>query len=328
MSFEEGEDTDTGASSNGDEECEEDQTEEECQEESESSYCSIPDNCIRIDIVNGYIRQNKIDQLIHPQILSNDIKSLISMYYRYLAHFNTTMIDENQKLQLLKLLIKEKLFNSVNNVKINLLFDAKSNNYSASKFHEICDNIPDILVIIQTTTGSIYGFFSRPPYQNDRLYLKYWSYNEKTFVMFRLSSDIENYSNIDSMYRDTSKTKPGRTYNMNTPKVFTIDKGYTTLQYDLNMGPCTFGVPMLKIADKCNRYQSNTCHHDYNYGDLGIEICGTMEEIGGINCWNSWAFTVDNYQVLQIQHPRLNKMTQEIIYYAELSSEEEEDEDD
>ena len=262
----------------------------------ESSYCSIVDSCTREDIINGYIRINKIEKLIAPQILSDDIKLLISLFYRNLPYFNATIINEEQKRQLIKLLLQNGLFNSTQNVKFELLFDAKSNDYSAAKFHEICDNIADILVIFENTKGSIYGYFSRHPFIKSKPDPSWMGVDG--FILFRLKSNVEQYPTANSHYRDISKTEPEVIINMNTPKVFNGDRSYSPgmIRYNEKEVPSTFIYPTLKIADKCNVKDSNLCHHNYEYRHLGIEICGTMEEVNTVNCLHAWSFTIENYQ--------------------------------
>lgn len=63
---------------------------------------------------------------------------------------------------------KETLFDVLNHLKnvrsVNLLFHATSHEFSVSKFHELCDGIPNTLVIIKNDQDKTYGGFTPMPW--------------------------------------------------------------------------------------------------------------------------------------------------------------------
>eukprot|EP01084_Bolivina_argentea_P293378 504549_1 len=291
-----------------DEESEEEDEYDTSDSNESESYCSIPDNCIRTDIVFGYIHLT-IEPLLSSIVVPMDIKSLISIYYRYIPYFNASIINHQQKLTLIKLLIQKELFRSSNKFTFKLLFDAKTNNFSSQKFHEACDNKSDILVIIKNTTGSIYGYYSRFPFDKNGPACA----AGEDFMIFRLESDINEYSSANSMYRNMSRIDPEIISNMKIPKVFDANFIAAAPEYDDKNGPSISGCPTIRIMDKCNIKDSNQCYHMYRQNFLGVEICGTMTETAEVNCLHSWSFTVENYQVFQMENDKFNANTQAIL---------------
>lgn len=63
---------------------------------------------------------------------------------------------------------KDALFDILNYLKdvvaVNLLYHAGSYNFSVTKFHDLCDGIPNTLVIIKNDREKVYGGFTPMPW--------------------------------------------------------------------------------------------------------------------------------------------------------------------
>ena len=51
--------------------------------------------------------------------------------------------------------------------RLELLFRASENKFSAAEFHKCCDSIPNTLTLIRTEFGKIIGGFSPNPWKSD-----------------------------------------------------------------------------------------------------------------------------------------------------------------
>lgn len=79
---------------------------------------------------------------------------------------DTNILYFNEKMGLLKILqeqltkIERLKINNETTIECQLLYRGSQHNFSASKFHQLCDNLQDILVLIQTQeTNQIFGGF-------------------------------------------------------------------------------------------------------------------------------------------------------------------------
>ena len=274
----------------------------------EESECDIIHNCTRKDIVIAYIHY--IETYFKLSI-PHEITEICSSYFRYLPYINSEILRENEKHSLIKLFLDKQTYLSSKKMKFNLLFNAKQYDFSASKFHEICDNAGSVLTIIENNYGNVFGVYSS----------KAWDKSNKCdfvqeFFIFKLRSLRKQFS--DHWHSDAKIM-----YNLDKPKIFEPQWGGYP-EYLENYGPCFTGCAYIRIKDKCNKTNDNLCGHYYDRcgGNLGFEICGATELGGsGCNSLNEWDFTVINYEVFTMENEYWKK-------YKSYDTEEDEYEED
>ena len=100
-------------------------------------------------LVYGYIRIN-IDKWITDSII--DI--IISFHGIYNTLFDTDILSENDKYNLMEILCKQ-----LNNIqtKLNRIYKGKPN---AKKFHELCDNNGSTVTIIKNDFNTVFGGYT------------------------------------------------------------------------------------------------------------------------------------------------------------------------
>eukprot|EP01084_Bolivina_argentea_P140233 246599_1 len=284
--------------------------------ESPSVDFSIMDNSIRNDIVFGFIRLHieKSLQLIIP----DEIKSVCALYYRYYHYINSSILNESEKIELIKILLEQKVYKSTKKMTFNLIFNTENDGFSAKEFHSKCDDKNGTLTIIENDYGNVFGAYSWIPFTKiHKKCYDYYSTEDRPFFLFRircLKTEFEH--NWWTPNRDGILT------GLDKPKVFRSTYGGHP-EFGDKYGP-SFSSPLLmnfRILDNCNVEDENMCYHAYERGSLGFQLCGVDELGGGVNCWHQWYFKVRNYEIFQMENERWKRK-------ADLDEEEYESDDD
>ena len=111
------------------------------------------------------------------------------------------------------------------------LFSSSEHGDSADKFHSNCDNNTNVIVIIKTKDGCIFGGFSS------------------------IGFDSSNSSKID---------ESAFIFSVNKQKIFSAKKGKKTINCFKNLGPC-FYDEAISIPDNFFKNPGNTCKKDLSF---------------------------------------------------------------
>lgn len=107
-------------------------------------------------------------------------------------------VSQEQHYNFLKSLLK---FNSLDELERNIhpLYLGSSHNFSASKFHELCDNKGPTLILIRSTTKSLFGGFSSRSWSSKNIF-----FPAPGSFLFSLSKQTKHI-----LYRDEDKAMGG-----------------------------------------------------------------------------------------------------------------------
>lgn len=112
----------------------------------------------------------------------------------------------------------------INLQKWGLCYRGSRDGFSANDFHEKCDEMQDTMTIVKTTSGRIFGGYSRAAWRSTEGYVF-----EKDSFVFSLSNKL------------------------NKPMVFTQIAGdQRSIHCDPTCGPCFGGGPDFRISDACD----------------------------------------------------------------------------
>lgn len=139
---------------------------------------------------------------------------------KYLSFLDSKIII-NELPVTLEALLKEV---HMNLQKWGLCYRGSRDGFSAKEFHEKCDEIQDTMTIVKTTSGRIFGGYSRAAWSSTEGYVF-----EKDAFVFSLSNKL------------------------NKPMVFTQIAGdQRSIHCDPNFGPCFGAGPDFRISDACD----------------------------------------------------------------------------
>lgn len=77
--------------------------------------------------------------------------------------------------------------------KVNLLYRASENNFSALEFHKKCDNIPQTITLIETEYGKVIGGYTPLAWNSSK---KHWA-ADKSMCSFIFSVDMQEKFNLN-----------------------------------------------------------------------------------------------------------------------------------
>ena len=105
-------------------------------------------------IVFYFIRKNF--EVVEQRLVPSELKYIIQQFAMNLIESEIISMQQQSKfIDLLRNNIKD-----IDDKKFILLYRASQNEYSASKFHELCDNYTPTLTIIKTNYGAICGGYT------------------------------------------------------------------------------------------------------------------------------------------------------------------------
>eukprot|EP01084_Bolivina_argentea_P107765 192649_1 len=218
-------------------------------------------------IVWHFIRtvyENHTDGYIVPIAL----KYLITAFSKHIIDSNILTISED--MQFIQLL-QSQLSNIVS-INFKLLFRASEHNYSASKFHKLCDNHRPTLTIIKNEFNHIFGGYSSIKWSSNN------TSNEDTnsfLFLIRSNCILEN-----------------------CPLLFPCINTKNAIIHISNYGPTFGGGYDINIVDKCN-INKCCCYDTEQYGNShalsrnnnfvlsnsyeysGNQLCGGNDNIDG-----------------------------------------------
>ena len=161
--------------------------------------------------------------------------------------------------------------------KFKTLYKASENDYSASKFHQICDGKGPTITIIKSNYGNIFGGYAS----------KQWP----TVSSYKMDPECFLY-----LIRSSSRRKKER--NKKYPRMFIQPLGLSIRSYP-DQGP-TFGSRAINIVDNCNISNDNYTGGAYAYTNEVIlarsNVKGYLMETAERQCF----FRADDYYVIQI----------------------------
>ena len=144
---------------------------------------------------------------------------------KYLSYLDSRIIVDELPVRL-EALLKEV---HMNRQKWGLCYRGSRDGFSAKNFHEKCDEMPDTLTIVKTTSDCIFGGYSRAEWSSNECY-KF----EKGAFVFSLSNKL------------------------NKPMVFSQIAGdQKTIHCDPNFGPCFGSGPDFRISDACDSNENS-----------------------------------------------------------------------
>ena len=139
-----------------------------------------------------------------------------------------------------------------NTKKLNLLYRASRDGYTASRFHEMCDSKSNTLVIVKDSHGCKFGGYSPCSWDCSETE----KYDPKTFLFYSLNEMLHrlNHTNFE--------LSTGKLQDISDMKKKTNCNETHSIYGDRQFGPF-FGCVDLCIADKCNlntNSNSNSVH--------------------------------------------------------------------
>ena len=225
-------------------------------------------------LVDGYMRNNSNSISVFPASVKDSCFAFSN------SSINTKILTFDEESMLNDILTKQLKEKKVG---YKLLFRASEHEYSAAKYHELCDDIPSILVIIQNEHKHIFGGYCSISLQEKHSRDHYKG--DKNAFLYLLRS-----SNPDASIPKIYEVKPNANgFNM-------------AIWYSKKKGPCFGAGQEIEIVDKCDKVKQSYSRPGYGYHiDKTDEICG-----GGDTYTNSdgngkmWKYLVLDYEVFQV----------------------------
>ena len=145
--------------------------------------------------------------------------------------------------------------------KFNILYRASDHGFSIAKFHEICDNIPNTLVLIKTEFGRVIGGYTPVPWNSSK---KHWT-ADKSLESFIFSIDMRER--------------------------FGLNLAQFAIAFNPEKGPI-FGCCDICIIDKSNVEKSNAefpiSYNNFKYGRNPETSMAFTGNIKGKFCTLEW----------------------------------------
>ena len=217
------------------------------------------------------------------------LKYLIKLFSKQIIGSN--MLSNKEDLDFIQLLSATKLPNILKN-KFKLLYRASENNYSSSKFHELCDGHGPTITIIRSNFDNIFGGYTNVKWKPLQI-KESWGADKNAFLFLIRSND--------------SKVEHPKLFNI-------IQKQFAVCHSnkERKCGPAFGGGCDLRISDNCNTPIGNksglelgkkefdaysscwTGPNTYDY--VENELCGS-----DVRCNNLFFYQVLEYEVFEIQ---------------------------
>ena len=219
-------------------------------------------------LIYGYFRENifkKIDQ--HIEVIC----------FHFIGYFtiNSNILNESFKHELHSLLSKKITINYLLNT--TLLYCGSKDGFKSKTFHKLCDNKPNIIILVKTSYGTIIGGYTK--------------------VGFIKSNNKNTYDNKAFMF--CLKKLQSKIYNIKK------NNFNNAIIYDDKYGPI-FGKNDLFISDQCNF--NNNSYVKPNIYDININdiIINNDEHNNDNNNNNNGKYVDNNFVVKDIEVHGIN----------------------
>ena len=233
-------------------------------------------------LIYGYIRENI--EMIHKDMeIPIDIKKLIQRFFGLI--FNSKILTFMEQINFLNLISKDNI-PDIGKTKLNLLYRGSEHEFSAAKFHELCDDKGPTFTFICSQFGNVFGGYTNISWRSDDdgVYMK----DDKAFLFLIRS----NNSDKECEY----------------PKIYKILDAKYAVYHCTEDGP-TFGKGSdIFIMDKCDKegnanepasysYDNPTTSNSYDYA--GTNLPGGESVFDTID--GQYYFFVTEYEVFQLE---------------------------
>eukprot|EP01084_Bolivina_argentea_P202904 346594_1 len=224
-------------------------------------------------LVYGWIRKQKGSFVRIPECVTD----LCLMYFGSLL-FDSNILTFHENCNLDRILKEEIFFDSgyiVKTMEYKLLYRASEHNYSATKFHELCDNKPSTVVIIKNEYKHVFG----------------------GYCSVSIDTRTRRYTTDESAFLFLLRSVNNK---IKVPIVYNIYKKECDMAvcYDPDAGPCFGWGHDIEITDQCDQSASSYCRPEMYQKQQTNELCGG----DNYNSWDgdNWSFKVLEYEVFQI----------------------------
>eukprot|EP01083_Nonionella_stella_P170303 579275_1 len=163
-----------------------------------------------------------------------EIKSVITAFSH--PHLDSNMLSTSEQFALLQLLSESK----VKHMDFELLYRASEHEFSALKFHELCDGMAPTVTIIETEFGNVFGGFTSVPWSSQTQ----WENDVDAFLF---------------LLRSNEATQP-------CPQMFNCLRPSVAVRHCSSKGPCFGDGCDVNIVDKCDKRPFG--HESYIYGNV------------------------------------------------------------
>ena len=139
-----------------------------------------------ISLVHGFIKQNAKFETIEDKFrIPKDIENLIRAFFGSL--FGSKILTLKEEISFMDTVSKHKKCEINNSFK--LLYRGSENEYSAKRFHDLCDGQAPTFTIIQTEFGNVCGGYTEQKWMSTTQYL-----TDKNAFLFLIRSNDEYYA--------------------------------------------------------------------------------------------------------------------------------------
>ena len=233
-------------------------------------------------VIAHYVRTEYEDKFSKTHI-PIALKSIIQLFSRRTIESKIITIQED--MEFIKL-ISSKLTNIK---QFKLLYRSSEHEYSAKKFHQLCDGHGPTITIIENQFGNVFGGYTKIEWKTatycDTYYGAHWEdvESDKTAFLFVIRSK-DQLQKVPDIFEYQDHVEQDNAVRHN--------EGY---------GPIFGDGPSIRINDKCNVLFSHTyipedeerCFMSYNHD--GQELCG------GTVYGGKQDYTIQDYEVFEVK---------------------------
>ena len=225
------------------------------------------ENAIHL-ITSWFIRHH------YDNILKIPLDVIELMTYFANKIFDSCLLTIKEDLDLIQLLMNQ----SININQSKLLYRASEHEYSACKFHELCDGQGATVTIIETNFGNIVGDYTPIPWSSENGGIK----QDYTSFLFLLRKGKSSCTKVEC------------------PKVWNFVNrpwGNDEVRHYETEGPCFGGGYDLKIMDRCHLdYEPYCFSKPWSFVDNSLDFIGGTVDISDRRS----LFVVPEYEVFSI----------------------------
>jgi hypothetical protein len=213
--------------------------------------------------------------------MPRDIQNEIEKFCKKIISSN--MITMTEDIEFVELLLQSKL-ELFEQKQFKLLYRGSENEFSAKRFHELCDNHGPTICLIKSNFGNIFGGYTS---------IK-WAANSYNMYQYQKIShkDIDAFLFLIRDQSNNNKKAQG-------PEIFECIKDDSV--YHLKSNGPSFGFADIRISDECNNITSHTRSNSYNHHGIKAPICGQSADSDPSNKTRPGFFYVLDYEVFEIQ---------------------------
>ena len=161
----------------------------------------------------------------------DDIKFLIKQFAKYTI--GSSILSNEHEIAFLNKLSSMKKMSDIHEREFKLLYRASDHEYSAERFHKLCDGHSPTFVIVHNNYGNIFGGYTTVPWKSAGGFQE-----DNDAFLFVIES---NDKKID------------------TPKIYEMHpSGGWSVSFNGKEGPLFGGGYSIRISDKCNEFDVNS----------------------------------------------------------------------